>query len=108
MGIRDLLNSSYATEFRSYDYYRADALTEADAPYFYSNRTALLREWLRSEEGAADQFSEKILGYLVGGIFFSVSFHRKGMRCFFLVLRKESGDGGKDKSGILHCDRNIC
>ena len=32
--IRDLLNCSYASGFRDYDYYRADSLTEDDAVYF--------------------------------------------------------------------------
>lgn len=50
MGIRDLLNSSYARGFREFDYYRADSLTVEDAPYFYSNRVALLKEWLEADE----------------------------------------------------------
>ncbi|MDE7283211.1 MAG: ABC transporter permease [Lachnospiraceae bacterium] len=49
MDIRDLLNSSFATRFREYDYYRADSLTKEDACNFYSNRTLLLREWLEDE-----------------------------------------------------------
>lgn len=61
--IRNLLNSSYAVKFREYDYYRADHLTEADAPQFYSNRIALLKQWLEKE--AEDQFSEAEKAYLV-------------------------------------------
>ena len=62
-GIRDLLNSSYAEGFRSYDYYRANKLGEEDAPQFYGNRAALLGEWLRGE--ARDQFSEEEKTYLM-------------------------------------------
>ncbi len=56
MEIRELLNRAFADGFRSYDYYRADALTLEDAPKFYENRVHLLEEWL--EEEAVDQFSE--------------------------------------------------
>lgn len=62
-GIRDLLNSSYAVAFRDFNYYRADELTEADAPRFYSNRPALLQEWLEGE--ATDRFSAPEKTYLL-------------------------------------------
>lgn len=61
--IRDLLNSSFATRFREYDYYRADSLTKKDACNFYSNRTLLLKEWLEDE--AKDQFTEAEKEYLI-------------------------------------------
>lgn len=61
--IRNLLNSSFAEAFRSYDYYRANKLKEEDAPQFYDNRTALLEEWLGGE--AAEQFSEEEKAYLL-------------------------------------------
>lgn len=63
MDIRDLLNCSYAAGFREHDYYRADSLTEADAPSFYENRIKLLREWLEGE--AKDQYSETEKAYLI-------------------------------------------
>lgn len=61
--IRDLLNDSYAEEFRSYDYYRADSLTPEDADAFYDNRTKLLKEWLASEE--ANIYSDTEKNYLI-------------------------------------------
>lgn len=61
--IRELLNDSFAEEFRSYDYYRADSLTPKDADAFYDNRTKLLKEWLASEE--ANILSDTEKAYLV-------------------------------------------
>ena len=61
--IRNLLNSSFASGFREYDYYRMDSLTPEDAPDFYTNRVRLLREWLAEE--AKDQFSEEEKAFLV-------------------------------------------
>lgn len=63
MGIRDLLNSSYANGFREFDYYRADSLAEEDAVSFYENRTLLLKKWLAEE--AKEQFSQKEKEYLI-------------------------------------------
>lgn len=63
-GIRDLLNRSYAKGFREYDYYRADSLTEDDAPYFYENRILLLKEWLYSDE-AKYLYTEAEKEYLI-------------------------------------------
>lgn len=54
--IRRLLNSCFAEEFREYDYYRADRLTEEDAASFYTNRTKLLADWLEGD--AKDLFSD--------------------------------------------------
>lgn len=61
--IRQLLNYSYSTGFREYDYYRANDLVESDAAQFYSNRTTSLKEWL--EEEGTDQFSEAEKTYLI-------------------------------------------
>lgn len=61
--IRDLLNASYADGFRDYNYYRADSLTESDAPQFYKNRIRLLKEWLAEE--AKDQYSDAEKEYLI-------------------------------------------
>lgn len=61
--IRNLLNHSYADSFREYDYYRADSLTEDDAPLFYANRISLLKEWLSDE--AENQFSDVEKEYLI-------------------------------------------
>ncbi len=62
-GIRSLLNQSYAEEFRSYDYYRADSLCAEDAGAFYENRITLLKDWLSGD--AKDQFTEKEKEYLI-------------------------------------------
>lgn len=61
--IRNLLNCAYAKEFREYDYYQADSLTEDAAADFYKNRTRLLKEWLEGE--AKDQFSDEEKEYLI-------------------------------------------
>lgn len=63
MEIRDLLNCSYAKEFREYDYYRADSLAPEDAKDFYDNRTRLLKEWLANE--AQYQYSSGEKEYLI-------------------------------------------
>lgn len=55
MEIRNLLNCSYGEGFQEYDYYRADSLAEEDADSFYTNRTALLADWLDTD--AKEQFS---------------------------------------------------
>lgn len=61
--IRNLLNCSYAEEFRSYDYYRADSLNAADTGAFYENRITLLKSWLSDD--AKDQFSDREKEYLI-------------------------------------------
>jgi hypothetical protein len=48
MDIRELINKSYS-EFREYDYYKADRLKSSDAEYFYSNRIDSLKRWLEGE-----------------------------------------------------------
>lgn len=63
MDLRRLLNCFYEENFRSYDYYLADGLSEEDAPEFYGNRVRLLREWLSGE--AKDQFSDAEKEYLI-------------------------------------------
>lgn len=60
---RNLLNYSYASHFREYDYYRADSLSETDAGDFYANRVSLLKAWL--DEEAKDTFSDKERAYLM-------------------------------------------
>ncbi len=64
MGIRELLNRSYATGFQEYDYYLADSLSEDDAADFYGNRVKLLKEWLL-EEGTAELFSDEEKEFLI-------------------------------------------
>ena len=61
--IRDLLNCSYATGFRDYDYYLADSLTPEQAKDFYPNRIRLLKAWLAGE--AKDQFSDEEKQFLI-------------------------------------------
>lgn len=61
--IRNLLNDHYAEGFLDYDYYRANSLTESDAPDFYKNRIRLLKDWLAEE--AKDQFSDAEKSYLI-------------------------------------------
>ncbi|MDY3013662.1 MAG: ABC transporter permease, partial [Evtepia sp.] len=61
--IRDLLNQSFSEAFRSYDYFTANTLTPEDAPRFYSNRTALLRDWLSDE--ADTNFSQAEKNFLL-------------------------------------------
>lgn len=55
--IRDLLNNSFATGFRDYDYYIADGLKPEQAKEFYPNRIRLLKAWLAGE--AKNQFSNE-------------------------------------------------
>ena len=64
MGIRELLNRSYATGFQEYDYYLADSLSEDDAADFYGNRVKLLKDWLL-EEGTAELFSDEEREFLI-------------------------------------------
>lgn len=61
--IRELLNKSYAADFREYNYYRADSLTEDQAEVFYINRVKLLKEWLDGE--AKELFSKQEKEYLI-------------------------------------------
>lgn len=61
--IRDLLNYSYADDFRSYDYYKADSLKPEEASSFYENRTRLLEDWLSGE--ANERFSDEEKAYFI-------------------------------------------
>lgn len=55
--IRMLLNYAFS-DFQNYDYYGADSLKPEDAEKFYGRRVENLQEWLYSESGANDQFTE--------------------------------------------------
>ncbi|MDO4482164.1 MAG: ABC transporter permease [Bacillota bacterium] len=57
--IRELLNHSFAEDFRTYDYFRANSLQPEDAGRFYTNRVFLLKEWLNSEAETMYSDSEK-------------------------------------------------
>lgn len=64
--IRELVNSSYASGFRSYDYYLADGLTAIDEATFYANRVKLLKDWLYDESDVGDStYSEAEKQYLI-------------------------------------------
>ncbi len=54
--IRTMINSAFS-EFRSYNYWRADSVTEDEVGRLYERRIANLKKWLASDE-AKDQFSE--------------------------------------------------
>lgn len=47
--IRDMINRAYGG-FQSYNYYRADSVTQEEISSFYDRRTANLAEWLHSDE----------------------------------------------------------
>lgn len=61
--IRDLINSGFS-DFREYNYYRADSVSEEEAGRLYENRVLNLEKWLSSEE-ARDRFSEKEKSFLI-------------------------------------------
>ena len=65
-GIRKLLNSAFAVDFQTNDYYRAESLTPDDAKNFYPNRVSLLKEWLADEQGSAYyRYSDAEKAYLI-------------------------------------------
>ena len=65
--IRDLINRSYSTGFRSYDYYRADGISVIKEETFYGNRTRQLKDWLYDKTDIAfDRYSEEEKQYLIG------------------------------------------
>lgn len=64
-GIRELLNHAFATDFSSYDYYRANSLTKEDAERFYDMRTQSLRDWLSGDE-TEYMYSDKEKEFLIG------------------------------------------
>lgn len=64
--IRELVNSYYASGFRSYDYYLVDGLTAIDEATFYANRVKLLKDWLYDESDVGDStYSEAEKQYLI-------------------------------------------
>ena len=64
--IRELINRSYASDFRSYDYYTADRLTSISEEEFYANRTLLLKKWLSDESDVAyNLYSDAEKEYLI-------------------------------------------
>ena len=65
--IRDLINRSYASGFRSYDYYRVDGISVIKEETFYANRTRLLKDWLYDKTDVAyDLYSEVEKQYIIG------------------------------------------
>ena len=57
--IRELINRSYASGFRSYDYYRTDGISVIKEETFYANRINLLKDWLYDKTDVAyDLYSE--------------------------------------------------
>ena len=65
--IRDLINRSYSTGFRSYDYYRADGISVIKEETFYGNRTRQLKDWLYDKTDIAfDRYTEEEKQYLIG------------------------------------------
>lgn len=64
--IRNLVNSYYASGFRSYDYYLVDGLTAIDEATFYANRVKLLKDWLYDESDVGNStYSEAEKQYLI-------------------------------------------
>ncbi len=61
--IRTIINSAFS-EFRSYNYWRADSVTEEQVGRLYENRTQNLKNWLSCEE-AKEQFSEAEKAFLI-------------------------------------------
>lgn len=64
--IRNLLNFSFAPDFSSYDYYRAEGIRTDELEAFYSNRTRLLKTWLNDPKSSGyDRFSPGEKAYLI-------------------------------------------
>lgn len=61
--IRHMINYSFAKDFRSYNYYSADALTPENAPDFYPNRVRLLKAHLSGD--AVNTYSAQEKAYLI-------------------------------------------
>lgn len=61
--IRNIINCAFC-EFRTYDYYRINSLTPADAADFYPNRLAALKTWLDTE--AKDLYSDEEKAFFIG------------------------------------------
>ena len=52
--IRSLLNFSFAVDFSTYDYYRAESINEEEIGNFYTNRILLLKNWM--DDPASDVY----------------------------------------------------
>ena len=64
--IRELINRSYASGFRSYDYYRTDGISVIKEETFYANRINLLKDWLYDKTDVAyDLYSEAEKQYII-------------------------------------------
>lgn len=61
--IQTMINSAFG-EFRSYDYFRIDSVTEDEVGKLYENRIQNVKTWLSSDE-AKDQFSEAEKAYII-------------------------------------------
>ena len=65
--IRELINRSYSSGFRIYDYYRADEISTIKEETFYENRVNLLKDWLYDKTDVAyDLYTEQEKQYLIG------------------------------------------
>lgn len=66
LGIRWIMVYAYAEGFQSSNYFTPDKLNPEDASAFYSNRIALLKEWLADEDNSAYyKFSDAEKAYLI-------------------------------------------
>ncbi len=64
--IRDVMNDFLAEDFHTYDYWRADAITEGELPGIYDNRVTLLADWLYAEDtNAYNLYSETEKQWLI-------------------------------------------
>ena len=61
--IKTLISCAFG-EFRSYNYLRADCVTENEVGKLYENRIRNVKTWLESDE-AKDQFSEAEKAYII-------------------------------------------
>ncbi len=61
--LRELINHGFC-EFREYNYYRADSVTEDEVGKLYDNRILELEKWLLSDE-AKERYSEKEKEFLI-------------------------------------------
>lgn len=65
-GIRNLMNFSFASDFSSYDYDRAESIRADQLSNFYSNRIRLLKNWLNDKTGPAyERFSVAEKAFLI-------------------------------------------
>ena len=64
--IRELINRSYSSGFRSYDYYRADGISVIKEETFYANRIRQLKDWLYDKNDVAfDLYTENEKRYII-------------------------------------------